>query len=205
MACRSPYFVDIKGNPKAIPVPCGRCPPCQRRRINDWVFRLLQEDKVSVTSYFVTLTYDNDSVPLSPRGWMTLNKSDYQKYMKRLRKLSPRKLKYYAVGEYGSKTDRPHYHAIIFNALPDDIVDAWSVNGVPIGNVFIGNVSGDSIGYTAKYISKESRIPVHARDDRIKEFSLMSKGLGKCYLDDVKNVKYHKADLSRTFVTHMNG
>ena len=66
-------------------LPCGKCPNCYARRISGWSFRLMEEDKVSSSSYFITLTYDNP--PMSENGFMTLKKSDFQKFMKRLRKL----------------------------------------------------------------------------------------------------------------------
>lgn len=200
MPCDHPYYVND------IPVPCGRCPLCKKRRVDSWVFRLLQEDKISTSAYFVTLTYDTRYVPISPNGFMTLRKKDFQDYMKRLRKLClGSTLKYYAAGEYGSKNHRPHYHAIIFNVPRETFfADAWSLNGESIGEIFVGKVSGDSIAYTLKYIDKSTWKCGHARDDREPEFPLMSKGLGSSYLtDDV--VSYHKADLSRMYVMRDGG
>jgi len=127
---------------------------------------------------------------------MTLCKRDVQLFMKRLRKLQKTKLKYYAVGEYGSKNYRPHYHIILFNLEdPEYIAQSWNA-----GTVHIGNVSGASIAYTCKYIAKPSRIPLHKNDDRIPEFSLISKGIGTGYLTP-QMVAYHTADLERNYVT----
>lgn len=155
---------------------------------------------MSLSSHFVTLTYDTKYIPITERGFMTLNKRDVQLFMKRLRKLQTTKLRYYAVGEYGTKTMRPHYHIILFNLENEQhIPTAWTSGGV-----HIGTVSGASIGYTCKYIAKPGRIPLHRNDDRVKEFSLISRGIGKGYLsDDV--VKYHKSDVTRNFVTLPGG
>jgi len=204
MICDSPIYVD-SGTGGVVPVPCGKCPPCKHRRVNDWVFRLLNEDKVSTTSHFVTLTYDTDHVPISRNGYMTLRKKDFQDYMKRLRKLCVGfTLKYYAVGEYGTTNKRPHYHAIIFNCPnPDFFYDAWHLNGIPIGSIHVGQVSGDSIAYTMKYIDKASFERKHARDDREPEFPLMSKGLGASYLTD-QVISWHRSDLKNTYV-HKDG
>lgn len=110
---------------------------------------------------------------------MSLAKRDVQLFFKRLRKSQPEgtSIKYYTVGEYGGKTFRPHYHAIVFNAAINTIQDAWQM-----GTVHYGTVSGASIGYTLKYMAKISRIPLHSNDDRVPEFALMSKGLGEAYL-----------------------
>lgn len=125
---------------------------------------------------------------------MTLDKTDVQKFMKRLRKLSIEKIKYYFVGEYGSQTMRPHYHAIIFNADIDHIERAWALDNKKIGEIHVGKVSDASVGYTLKYISKEGIVPIHSNDDRQKEFSLMSKGLGKSYLTK-EMISWHHNDL----------
>lgn len=205
MPCDTPHFVpnptypwDASGKIE-IPVPCGRCPVCKKTRTNQWMFRLRQENKVALTSHFITLTYDTDHIPITPNGFPTLDKKAFPLFMKRLRKKSKGKLKYYAVGEYGSKTSRPHYHAILFNALEKDIHSSWT-----LGGVHIGVVNDKTTGYTAKYINKPKRIPAFAADDRIREFSLMSKGIGSSYMSP-EMIKYHKSDLSRNFVTIEDG
>lgn len=136
----------------------------------------MQEEKVSSSSLFVTLTYEQP--PLTENGFMTLQKTDVQDFMKRLRKISPRKLKYYYCGEYGSENKRPHYHMILFNARSEDVIKAWTLDGKSLGHVHIGTVQEASVGYTLKYMSKPSVVPLHQRDDRLPEFANMSKGLG---------------------------
>lgn len=211
MACLTPIAVEniLHGH---IYVPCSRCPNCKRRRINSWVFRLLQEEKISSNAHFVTLTYDTKHVPISKNGFMTLEKSAFQNYMKRLRKLvkqqfpNNQSLKYYAAGEYGSKNDRPHYHAIIFNVPHADLLAlAWTLEKKALGTVDIGTVTGNSIAYTAKYIDKPCNIPRFKRDDRLPVFSLMSKGLGKNYIEDQKNLNYHRQHLDQLYLTKIGG
>ena len=195
MACDSPLPIRVgKGiDLETIAVPCGRCPQCKIRRVNDWVFRLLQEEKVSTTAIFLTLTYDPTNIRRSPNNFPTLSKRDFQLFMKRLRKVHHSKVKYYAVGEYGTQTKRPHYHAILFNCDDHDIIEkAWG-----LGHIHIGTVTSDSIAYTLKYIDKDTTVPLHARDDRQKEFSLMSKNLGSAYLTPqiVVHHRNHPTDL----------
>ncbi len=191
-------------------LPCGKCPNCMKRRTSGWSFRLVKEGEVSETALFVTLTYDTNYVPLTKNGYMTLDKRDIQTFMKRLRKDSDRKLKYYICGEYGGKRNRPHYHAIIFNADPEKVEKAWSYykpgnRRSPIGSIFIGEVNEASIGYTLKYMQKQGKIPMHKNDDRLKEFSLMSKGLGANYLSPQMK-KWHFNDLeNRMYVPLKDG
>lgn len=177
--CLSPF----KLKNQEVSVPCGKCPQCTTRRASGWSFRLMQQEKISHASHFVTLTYDTDHVPITPKGFMCLRKKDVQDYLKRLRYAHGKDhnantpIRYYCAGEYGSKGMRPHYHLILFNAKPELIVSEWGQ-----GDVHIGDVTGASIGYTLKYISKQKQIPQHKNDDRLPEFSLMSKGLGSNYV-----------------------
>lgn len=195
----TPYVVKHKISGDSIPVPCGKCPDCLKRRISGWSFRLLQEGKRATSAVFLTLTYDTQFVPITSTGYMTLNKRDLQLFMKRLRKVSVNKLKYYAVGEYGGKTMRPHYHLILFNADVTQIQPAWQ-----LGQIHYGSVTGASIGYTLKYMSKPGKVPLHRNDDRAREFSLMSKGIGSNYLTD-NMCAWHKADLDNRMYCNIEG
>jgi len=199
-----------------ILVPCGKCYNCKKRRIDTWVFRLQKEEETSFSSYFVTLTYGNENLPISQNGLPTLDIRDLQKFFKRLRKYEKgnNNIKYYAAGEYGSKRKRPHYHIILFNVKNiENIYKAWTTKefyGIKteergfIGEVHIGNVSNDSIAYTAKYIDKPTRIPMFSGDDRAKEFSTMSNGLGSNYLTP-EIYKYHHERLNQLFIEKEGG
>lgn len=178
----------VDGN--LMPSPCGKCPPCIKRRVSQWSFRLQASEKHAETAYFVTLTYDTDNVPITKNGFMTLNQRDVQLFFKKLRKGHIGKpIKYYYCGEYGGNKKRPHYHVILLNSTPEAIEKAWT-HGKP----HFGAVNGASIGYTLKYLHKGKTVPMHANDDRFPEFSRMSKRVGLEYLtDDMK--KWHHADL----------
>lgn len=174
-----------------LTVPCGKCPACLHARSSAWVFRMEQENKRHSHSLFVTLTYDYDHVPLSPSGRMSLRKKDFQDFMKRVRKRAGkgRVIKYYACGEYGSQTFRPHFHAIMFGVTESEVRASWTD-----GHVHVGEVAGASIAYTTKYVNKGKLIPMYQGDDRLPEFSLMSQGLGKNYLTP-QMIRYHKEGL----------
>lgn len=209
MACDNPTQITVKGI--QMPVPCNKCPPCKSRRINEWIFRIMwEEEHNSTSSHFVTLTYNTRHVPLTKHGLMTLRKKDVQKYLKRLRKLCPDyTLKYFFCGEYGPQGNRPHYHAIVLNC-PDAeyFAKAWSLDGSDFGSVKVGTCTSDSIAYCMKYIDKEtmrSKKYRHQRDGREFEFQLCSKGLGKGYTEDPANLAYHRADLSRNYLTKLSG
>lgn len=196
----SPWVKEDKKTGSNYTLPCGKCPDCLAKRASGWSFRLLQEEKICSSALFLTLTYNTDHVPITNKGYMTLNKTDPQKFMKRLRKLHTTTLKYYTVGEYGGKSKRPHYHLILFNAHEGLISKAWT-----LGDIHYGKVTGASIGYCLKYMSKPSQIPQHKNDDRLPEFGLFSKGLGKNYLT-INMINYHHAKvLDRMYCTLQDG
>lgn len=181
-------------------VPCGKCPECLTTRANHWAFRLYCHGKHASSSTFLTLTYSDDCLPFTPQGRATLQKRDFQLFMKRLRKKNEGTISYYACGEYGSRTARPHYHALVYNldglflAHPDLIQATWNQ-----GNIYLGNVQLPSIRYVVGYIQKggfsaidyvdESTGEIFA-DDRSPEFALMSKNLGLSHLTP-RMVRYY--------------
>ncbi|QCQ85011.1 replication initiator protein [Blackfly microvirus SF02] len=190
-------------NEQYVAVPCGKCPACKKRRASGWSFRLMQQEKQSVSAHFITLTYATENLPFTARGLKTLDIGDLQKFFKRLRKAhGPNSvpLKYYAVGEYGTNTNRPHYHIILFNAELPLIQPAWDK-----GAVHYGTVTGASVGYCLKYISKDNHKWYGDNDDRAPEFACMSKGLGLNYIND-KTLKWHKDNLDeRMFLPMLDG
>lgn len=125
MSCYRPK--TIKHSPKKnninykpeIQVPCGRCVGCERDNAKRWCQRMVHEAKLYELGYgscMVTLTYDDKHVPTNKHGCMTLKKIHLQNFVKRLRYYYPeRKIRYFGCGEYGSKTERPHYHIVLFN------------------------------------------------------------------------------------------
>lgn len=182
-------------------VPCGKCPSCLKRRAFSWVFRLKQELAVSTTSAFITLTYAPETVPLTEMGLRTLDKTDHQKFMKRLRKMhhthfeNEDKVRYYAVGEYGERDGRPHYHYIMFN-VDKRINESTELYQHAIwkkGIVHVGTVTARSIAYVTGYMNKTAYTnPFADGDDRQKEWSCMSKGLGANYLTENRKKKWKK-------------
>lgn len=172
---------QLKGGVNAgAVVPCGKCHVCIYRRATDWTFRMMEEAKVSTSVHFITLTYEDNKLPWTDDG-PSLYKKDLQDFWKRFRKNNGiENLKYYACGEYGTKTKRPHYHAIIYNAeeaaTEQTIERDWKK-----GIVDVRAAKSHSMRYVANYIQKRST-QIQEKDAREKEFSVMSKGLGKDWL-----------------------
>jgi len=183
-------------------VPCGRCRECLRKRTSGWTFRLIQEANDSSSAVFYTLTYADEKLPCNQWGEPELRKSHFQDFMKKLRHETPNRLRYFACGEYGSKTDRPHYHAIIFNLpgdltrCPDRVEQIWGH-----GHIHQGEGNAATFGYTAKYLMKRTHEEWKPQD-RQPEFQLQSKGLGAGFLTPAM-LKYLREN-EQTYV-HLNG
>lgn len=210
MSCYFPFKVDNPnfgqdGQPAKIPVGCGKCPYCLQRRSNNWVFRCMQHAKTARSAIWCTLTYSQP--PLDDNNMMTLRKRDPQNFFKRLRdRTGTKDIKYYLCGEYGDNTERPHFHAVIFNASAEDIEACWTGfrevlstgEFVQLGICDFDEVNENTVMYTAKYMNKGKLIPKFEGDKRLPEFQLFSKGLGANYLTP-EIIKYHQEDISRQF------
>jgi len=194
-------------------LPCGKCAACINRKIMEWTFRLDNERINSAVTYFVTLTYDTAHVPINKYGKMELRKSDVQKFLKKLRydhdndpdyggfenhyfktDIRKEKIKYYAVGEYGTQRKRPHYHLVMYNASKISIQENWELGEVDIQVPR----SSQAIGYVIKYLSK--RIYNETPRNITPEFSIMSKGIGLGYVEKMK--KWHKNNLDVLYTSN---
>lgn len=188
--CYSPINIKNDGFPEALKignvaqVPCGRCIECRKKMLSAWKYRILKENEaIGNVSSFVTLTYDDSTLPYSDNGNMTLNYKDVQNFHKRLRKAG-HKFKYVVAGEYGTRTHRPHYHAIYLGINDKDTIqDIWKNGHIDISQ----EVNEKTVAYTLKYILKSSfkqykgnrkQKDENDPDDRAIEKALFSQGIG---------------------------
>lgn len=176
-ACIHPITVKLpNGTPQTVA--CGRCVSCRINRTRSWAVRCMFElEDNNYNAQFSTFTYNDDCLP-SDYG---LHKRHLQLFFKRLRKsFYPRRIRYFAAGEYGDKGGRPHYHALIFG-LSNNFVENEIVNRCwQQGFTYIGNVSWDSVNYVTKYIQKKwSGLKAQeVYGERQAPFQLQSQGLG---------------------------
>lgn len=200
MQCLTPLTL-VRNKIREI-VPCGKCNNCLSAKRTDWTFRLTQEMKQADSADFLTVTYSELTVPRNEEtGLPEVRKRDVQLFMKRLRQEnlqhSSTPLRFYMVAEYGTKTQRPHYHYILFNlhVITQSRLDLiWG-----LGKIDVGTVTTASIHYTTKYV-------INRHDDssgREKPFSLMSRrpGIGHNYVNT--HGQWHKSELKN--YTQVNG
>lgn len=172
---------------KAIPglvpweFPCRKCLACRLNIAREKAIRASHEAKMHEDNIFLTLTYDDDHLD-DPK----LNYLDFQLFMKRLREkvtrnVTDKELKdklyipYMVTGEYGEKTKRKHWHALLFNYRPDDaklqyqnklgdllftsetLSKLWGK-----GFCNFGAITMESANYVARYAAKKL---VHGKDE----------------------------------------
>lgn len=201
----------IPGNPlRTIQLPCGQCIGCRLEQSRQWAVRMYHESRSHNLNAFTTITYNDENLPNKtdlgqpPTG--TLVPRDLQLFMKRLRKKYGADIKFFACGEYGPTTLRPHYHICFFNFAPPDMVlhserdqnKLFTSNSLEAiwgkGFTLTGALTFQSAAYVARYITKKITGPnsdEHYQTidnktgeifQREQEFTRQSNGIGKKHL-----------------------
>lgn len=199
------YFSPDKYHTVGIRLPCGQCIGCRLERSRQWATRLVHEAQCHSESMFLTLTYDDEHLP---RGG-TLVPRHFQLFMKRLRKAVQseedvfgrsvgrvgfrRGVRFFHCGEYGDRSGRPHYHALIFGFEFADKCRKGERGGRPVyvsalaGSLwtfgiheFSSGVQFESAAYVARYVVKKvtgDRSEAHY-GGRVPEYTTMSRNPG---------------------------
>lgn len=153
--------------------PCGKCLPCLFNRRRMWTHRIMLEAAQYTDNTFATLTYADEHLPRTLGDLPTLAPEHTRNFLKRLRKsISPIKLRFYLAGEYGDETQRPHYHAALFN-IPSCqrgttgfgmVNPDWSTccaacklvgENWGFGKIYLGSLETSSAQYVAGYVTKK--------------------------------------------------
>lgn len=194
-------------------VPCGWCVNCRQNKRQSWVYRLQAEAKQYPLSLFVTLTYDDEHLPIARIGSdlfqtnvAVVSKRDVQLFMKRLRKkYEDYKFRYFVTSEYGSKGARPHYHMILFGfpytgkLAGDLLAECWQ-NGF----VQAHPLTVKEIAYVCKYMYEKSMVPpILEYEKQYHPFMLCSRnpgiGFGFMKEDIINFYRLHPRDYVRAW------
>lgn len=177
-------------------LPCSKCIECRLEYARQWAVRCVHEAKMHPENSFITLTYSDEHLKspkldyrhfqlfakklrkkifadfvgdFGPINWGLLDKTQKKEHYEKI------KIGIFVTGEYGDKTKRPHWHALIFNWRPKDAVplrttprgdqvyksktlDALWAYGI----TELGSVTFESAGYCARYAAKKL---IHGNDD----------------------------------------
>lgn len=222
MQCTRPHTTEYHKGGKSVP--CGYCPACKYNERVGWTFRISEEARHSKEAWFITVTYDQEKLPIIDhstgelfRGTEnlrserreTLLKRDIYKFIASLKKnqyrlwaenkhLEKPKIKYYLVGEYGGKYGRPHYHLIIFNLWQNVAIETELEKIWQKGRIETEPANPALIHYITGYLFEKSD---YIKGEQERPFMSCSNGLGKQYIE--KNKAYHKAGLIPYI--HFNG
>jgi hypothetical protein len=146
-------------------VPCGQCMPCRINKGRLWTSRIMMEVVTNPgMSWFVTLTYDDDHIPFTagPLGEPvpTLERKTFREWLEATR----RKIgayRYYAVGEYGDLSGRPHYHMALF---PESHVQVSQLQANwKLGFTQVSEMVDERARYLARYTAKKLTDPTDER------------------------------------------
>lgn len=198
MYCRNPFIKN------GIAHACGQCLPCRINTRRMWQARIMLECTQHDISSFWTLTYNEENIPLTPSGLQNLDYKHLTDFLKRLRvdyqRRLDKRLRHYAVGEYGDQSNRPHYHLALFNypycarggtspnrrgvccEICSRVEEIWGK-----GKVHSGSLEDASATYLAGYITKKLNKTDPKLGDREPEKSHKSlkPGIGAGFIDEV--------------------
>lgn len=138
--------------PNGLMVSCRECWQCVATYISDWQGRCIAESEDAVGTHLVTLTYGGGDHVDS----RVLNYEHVRDYLRKIRKKA--KVRYFAVGEYGSEKGRAHWHLLLFwqDKVPEVKLN-WSCNQAWWEHGFskyeVANQG--SVRYIMKYMAKD--------------------------------------------------
>lgn len=142
-------FSESADDVSSLRVRCGRCVGCRMITARSWAIRCWHESLLHDVSSFVTLTYNDDNCDSEK----SLDHRDCQLFIKRLRKRCD--VRFFLCGEYGPRTLRPHYHALLFGVSPElPLEDIWG-----LGFVTSELVTPARVSYVTGYVIKDSPVP----------------------------------------------
>lgn len=231
-------------------IPCGQCIACRLNYSRQWAARCTCETIYHSEQWFLTITYNNDSVPtlnletgeIDRGGYWALNQNqagdftsveqsltllptDLQLFLKNLRRQQEYHYKqygtirFYACGEYGGKTLRPHYHMLAYGLhIPDleyykttnegnEYYTSEYLNRIwGKGFIIVGKLSWNSCAYVSRYVMKKQmgkdENGLTAKDRYFEaglqpEFVRMSlkPGIGQKYFEDHKEEIYRNDEI----------
>lgn len=212
MQCAEPFVMHGRA------YPCLKCLPCLTNRKRIWSHRIILEAQQYSDNTFATLTYADDHLPKNG----SLYPEHLRNFLKRLRRsYEPQKLRFFAVGEYGEESERPHYHLALFNfpncrrgqtglgrirahwegccPICDLVGNTWGK-----GNIYLGTLEADSAQYVAGYVTKKMTRRDHPwLKGRDPEFARMSNrpGIAAGFMWDAAsahlqfNLEHREADV----------
>ena len=186
--CLFPLYRSIEGYGDKLRVRCGSCLNCKMFKREEWCLRLQLESKYWNNMSFVTLTYDNEHLPLNEVTTFEVNEDgqdekivfhfptladihihDFVKFLRNHKEGEihdfgftksgerdiRRGFRYFAVGEYGTRFGRPHYHIMFFGIGSDSLSRRIMEIGWNKGFIKVEPFTPERCVYIAGYVQKK--------------------------------------------------
>lgn len=196
---------------RSVPIPCGNCMECRKKRRNEWQVRLSEEIQENKNAKFVTLTFSDEKlkkyeekVKEGIKGYERENAAvsiAVRKFLERWRKSEGKSVKHCLVTELGHKnTERIHLHGFIWTDKTNDfIARTWRYGNISIGNqkYYVKHIKGGRHGQvivkegsgTESYVNEKSVNYITKYINKIdtqhmyyKPKMYISNGIGKAYI-----------------------
>lgn len=151
-----------------VPIPCNHCVGCRLEEARQWKERVVLESKnyPPEQRLFITLTYDDEHLPLNNEGEPVVN-DDYKQFIKNIRNhYGYKSFRYFGCAEYGTIGHRPHFHIILFGPVPAlEPIGCNKFNCVPLelawpkGLIDVELAEAGSVAYVCGYCEKKAADP----------------------------------------------
>lgn len=178
-----------------VPVGCGKCMECKKKKANEWKVRLSEEVRNRNDGIFVTLTFSDESIKElgeTIKGLEGYNRDNeiatvgVRRFLERWRKKHKKSVRHWLVTELGHNgTENIHMHGIIWTDKGgDEIEKIWKYGHVWTSDRNKGYVNERTINYIVKYVNKT--------DERNKDYQskiLTSNGIGRRYTERMDSTK----------------
>jgi hypothetical protein len=175
---------------KMIPIGCGKCMECRKKKAREWNVRLQEELRhTKLKGYFMTLTFSDESLVKLEEiarqkgfeldGYELDNKIAsiaVRRFTENWRVQKKHSLRHWLITELGHvKTERIHLHGLIWTDEPKEDLDKfWRWGTVDTGKF----VNEKSVNYIVKYLHK---VDIDHKHYVPKMY--VSNGIGKGYLE----------------------
>ena len=184
-----------------VPVACGRCFECRRKKASEWMARLSEEIRNHNKCHFITMTYNNASLSIlraecKEKGQIGTNNEiaalSVRRWLERIRKQTKKSIKHWIVTELTDE-GRIHLHGLIW--AERNYLELWKYGFTYVGTY----VTEKTINYIVKYILKTNYVDKYYRPK-----IMASSGIGIGYLYDEKRVElnfYQGEETDQTYRT----
>jgi hypothetical protein len=178
-----------------VPIGCGWCEECLRKKANEWKVRLTEDIKQYDEKKFVTLTFSDKSYTELAEEVIKKKKDikgyaldnaiaalAVRRFLERWRKKYKKSLRHWLITELGHKgTENIHMHGILYTNDLNEVEKKWQYGFIWKGKRkqgrLINYVSERTINYMTKYVLK-----VDEKHRTYKSKIFASPGIGKSYI-----------------------